>query len=335
MTLLVRDERDIVEDHLAFHLAAGVDLVIVTDHASSDGTEEVLARYERDGRVPVFREPEGPFRQREWVTRMARLAATEHGADWVVTSDADEFWWPRGGSLGRGARGRSRADTASSQSFVRHFVPVPDDGRPFAERMTYGSPRRRRSTTRAARGGPSARSSTERLPTPRSSRAAIRSAARGLVPMRGWYPIEVLHFPIRTAAQLERKGPRLGSRRREVLRRAGGRRAGPGAAYHALPYEDSERGRSDDGSLVDLVGRPQRARRSPTASWSRTQAPRRRPHGRQRRTRAVPLSRPSRPRRPPSPWKLPCSVRRTRPRPALARRARARGSRRSSDRPRA
>ena len=44
MTLLVRDERDIVEQHLAFHFAAGVDEVIVTDHASTDGTEEVLAR---------------------------------------------------------------------------------------------------------------------------------------------------------------------------------------------------------------------------------------------------------------------------------------------------
>ena len=99
MTLLVRDERDIVEEHLAFHLAAGVDEVIVTDHASTDGTEEILERYAADGRVRVLRETEGPFRQREWVTRMARLAATEHGADWVINGDADEFWWPRGGSL--------------------------------------------------------------------------------------------------------------------------------------------------------------------------------------------------------------------------------------------
>ena len=109
MTLLVRDERDIVEEHLAFHLAAGVDEVIVTDHASTDGTEEVLARYERDGRVRVLREPEGPFRQREWVTRMARLAATEHGADWVDQRRRRRVLVAARRIAARGARGRPAA----------------------------------------------------------------------------------------------------------------------------------------------------------------------------------------------------------------------------------
>ena len=108
---------------------------------------------------------------------MARLAATEHGADWVMSSDADEFWWPRGGSLPR-CSARSRAATGSSQSFVRHFVPVPADDGPFrgaddaAARRAGAGQRPAQPVAPVPQGRPPAPSRA-----PRSSRAATRSAA--------------------------------------------------------------------------------------------------------------------------------------------------------------
>ena len=75
MTLLVRDEADIIDDHIAFHLAAGVDFVIVADNGSTDGTTEILERYARDGFVHRIGLRD-PFSQVDVVTRVARLTAT-------------------------------------------------------------------------------------------------------------------------------------------------------------------------------------------------------------------------------------------------------------------
>ena len=99
MTLLVRDEEDIIESNLRFHRAQGVDFFIVMDHQSQDRTPEIVKSFCRQGLAELVAQPDPGYRQAEWVTWMARRAATEHGATWVINNDADEFWWPMEGTL--------------------------------------------------------------------------------------------------------------------------------------------------------------------------------------------------------------------------------------------
>ena len=204
MTLLARDEADIVDAQIAYHLHAGVDLVIATDNASNDGTTEILERYERTGRLRLLREPGDDMRQDEWVTRMARLAATEHGADWVIHADADEFWWPRGGSL-RDVLATVPPRYGVVRGCWRHFLPRPDDGSFFAERMTVRL---------AVPAHPGAKETIFHAHQKVAHRARPdveveagnhNAEAPGLEPLRAWHPIEVLHFSFRSVAQLERK----------------------------------------------------------------------------------------------------------------------------------
>ena len=101
MTLLVRDEADIVRENLEFHLARGVDHIIATDNGSSDGTVEILEDYARAGVLTLFHEPSRDFQKEIWVTRMAFLARDEFGADWILNNDADEFWRPPSGPDGQ------------------------------------------------------------------------------------------------------------------------------------------------------------------------------------------------------------------------------------------
>src|SRR3954453_7236227 len=99
MTLLARDEADVVDENLKFHLNAGVDFVIAMDNLSQDGTTDILESYAKSGQLRLIRQESEYLRQADWITEMGRMAATDFGADWVIHSDSDEFWWPRGESL--------------------------------------------------------------------------------------------------------------------------------------------------------------------------------------------------------------------------------------------
>jgi hypothetical protein len=201
MTLLVRDEADIVDAQIAYHLSTGVDFVIATDNRSVDGTTEMLERYQREGALRLIREPGDDLRQSEWVTRMAYLAATEHGADWVLNADADEFWWPRGGSF-RDVLGAVPPRYGVLRGAWRNFVPRPEDDRIFAERMTV--------RLRTPRFHPHPLSTHFKslhrgASDVRIGRGNHEAFGEGLVPLRGWYPIEILHFPVRSVEHCLRK----------------------------------------------------------------------------------------------------------------------------------
>jgi hypothetical protein len=100
MTLLVRNEEDILEPLLDYHLAQGVDAFVAMDNGSADRTPEILRAYEQRGVLEILPcEDSRRFLQSAYVTRMARHASAAHGADWVIDGDADEFFWPAFGSL--------------------------------------------------------------------------------------------------------------------------------------------------------------------------------------------------------------------------------------------
>ena len=99
LTLLCRNEIDIIESMIRFHLGHGVDCIVATDNSSSDGTRDCLQHYVKSGKLVLIDQPESTHDQAVWVSAMAQIATKQLGADWLIHSDADEFWWPLDGDL--------------------------------------------------------------------------------------------------------------------------------------------------------------------------------------------------------------------------------------------
>lgn len=126
MTLLVKNEEDILEENLKFHKAMGVDGFIVTDNNSTDRTPDIIRKYEALGWVKkVIRESGTNYNQKHWVDRMVWMAKKELGADWVINADADEFWYAPSGNL--------KSELAASDANVlkcHSRVMFPEEGKP-------------------------------------------------------------------------------------------------------------------------------------------------------------------------------------------------------------
>jgi hypothetical protein len=253
LTVVVRDEADIVAAQIAYHLAAGVDVVLATDHDSRDGTTEILEEYQRRGVLRLFRE-RGEIREEAWRTSMARLAATEHAADWVINTDADEFWLPRGGTL-KAVFAAVPERFGIVYGLTRHFVPRPDDGMPFAERMTVRVTQQAPLNDPTGPYRPHAKAAHRGDPQIGVRHGAHLVASATLEVLDGWHPADVLHFPFRSVVQYERKTVRRARGDKPLGQYVRGLQASEAgtveATYRALAVDDDELARGlAAGSLV-------------------------------------------------------------------------------------
>jgi len=131
------------------------------------------------------------------------MAATDFGADWVINNDADEFWWPDRGSL-KEVLEEIPLQYGVIRAPKTNFFPRHDDAGFFADRMVVRrlhSPRHRVSgvPTPLPKTAHRARSDI----TVGSGNHAVEHPELGL--LGGWYPIHILHFPVRSYAQFERR----------------------------------------------------------------------------------------------------------------------------------
>lgn len=129
MTLLLKNEEEMLEQSFLFHKAMGVDAFIVTDNGSTDGTRQIIERYKAKGWVvDAIDDPSEGYYQKELVDRMIWRAKTLFHADWIINADGDELWYPPSGNI-KNELSQTRANVLACSMRVMY----PDESKPYWE----------------------------------------------------------------------------------------------------------------------------------------------------------------------------------------------------------
>jgi hypothetical protein len=177
LTTEVTDRVEHLQRFLAFHRSARVTAVLVADANAPPAALDALEPYVQEGFVHRLGGASA--------SELARAAVSELGADWVVPSTTEELWWPRAESL-EDVFAVVPHRYGIVQGLVRRFVGT--DNPPTVRSSLLGP------------GGSGDAPPRDQL------RPVYRAGAdmaideedwtlRGSrVPLRAWYPLEVLDF---------------------------------------------------------------------------------------------------------------------------------------------
>ncbi len=124
---VVKNEADIIEPFVR-HTLAWVDHCLICDHASTDGTREILSALQAEGLpISLFADDAlGKLQQRR-SNHLTRLAAAEQQADWILPLDADEILTGPDRVTLEQVLAKADGRTAATIPLLNYYATIDDD----------------------------------------------------------------------------------------------------------------------------------------------------------------------------------------------------------------
>jgi hypothetical protein len=201
---MVRNESDLIEAFVRHH-AQIVDELVVVDHRSADGTDEIVAALAAEGLPVKLRSERSPVQRQNVVMTQLMKEAAAGGSDWVVPLDADEFLIAPDGEV-RDVLADLRPERPWTVD-MRLYVPTPDDPRDEPNVLRRIGHRRELEADKWNRKAivPASWARDRRFFLAQGNHELLSARTRRFVPGVFTNRLALAHFPVRSTRQLAAK----------------------------------------------------------------------------------------------------------------------------------